>query len=362
MSELIPNLRSLAERWRRLDAQLADPVIIASPAYQHVLAEHARFGRIARPFAEWQRLDDDRLAAQGLLSDPDMKALAREEIAAAEAAQAQLIEDIKGLLVTSDVASARNAILEIRAGTGGDEAALFAGDLARMYGLWCGTHGLKVSPMVVAEGEQGGFKEISFHVTGTTDTGSGAFGLLRFEAGGHRVQRVPATETQGRIHTSAATVAVLPEAEEADIVINPADLEFSTQKSGGAGGQHVNKTESAIRVVHKPSGISILCQEERSQLANRLRAMTWLRARLYEAERERIARERAAARKEQVGSGDRGDRIRTYNFPQNRITDHRINFTGYSLDRYVDGDCDELFKAMVEFEKTRFLREWDGSL
>ncbi len=362
LETLIGHLRGLHERWRRLDAQMADPDIIGTPAYKTVLADHARIGRITGPFAEWSKLDADREAAQELLADPDMRAMAREEIAAAEAQQAELIEAIKGLLVTSDAASGRNAILEIRAGTGGDEAALFAGDLARMYSMWGQRHGLKLQPMIVAEGEKGGFREVSFHVTGTTKDGLGAYGLLRFEFGGHRVQRVPETESQGRVHTSAATVAVLPEAEEADIVINPADLEITTQKSGGAGGQHVNKTESAIRILHKPSGIAVLCQEERSQLSNRLRAMTWIRSRLYEAERERIARERASARKEQVGSGDRGDRIRTYNFPQNRITDHRINFTGYSLDRYIAGDCDELFQAMVSAEKVRFLVEWDGSL
>ena len=362
MSDLTEHLRSLHQRWLRLDAQMADPSIIGTPAYKQVLADHARIGRIMRPFVEWMKLDTDRLAAQELMTDPDMRAMAREEIAEAETRQAALILDIQNLLVTSDVTSARNAILEIRAGTGGDEAALFAGDLARMYTMWVGTHGLKLQTMVVAEGEKGGFKEVSFHVTGTTPTGLGAYGLLRFEAGGHRVQRVPETESQGRVHTSAATVAVLPEAEEADIVINPADLEITTQKSGGAGGQHVNKTESAIRILHRPSGIAVLCQEERSQLSNRIRAMTWIRARLYEAERERIARERANARKDQVGSGERGDRIRTYNFPQNRITDHRINFTGYSLDRYISGDCDELYLAMVESEKVRFLAEWDGSL
>jgi peptide chain release factor 1 len=362
VSDLIGHLRVLHERHRRLDAQMADPAIIASPAYKRVLADHARLGRVVRPFIEWSHIEDERAAAVALLADHEMRAMAREDIAVAEVQQAELIETIKGLLVTSDAASYRNAILEIRAGTGGDEAALFAGDLARMYGMWGQRQGLKLQPMTVAEGEQGGFREISFHVTGTTPEGLGAFGMLRFESGGHRVQRVPETESQGRVHTSAATVAVLPEAEEADVVINPADLEITTQKSGGAGGQHVNKTESAIRILHRPSGIAVLCQEERSQLSNRLRAMTWIRARLFEAERARIAQERAAARKDQVGSGERGDRIRTYNFPQNRITDHRINFTGYSLDRYISGECDELYHAMVEAEKVRFIVEWDGSL
>ena len=361
MSDLIEHLRSLHERWRRLDAQLADPTIIGTPAYQRVLADHGRFGRVVGPFAEWVKLDDNRLAAIELLADPEMRAMAREEIAAAEGTQTQILEDIKGLLVTSDQTSTRNAIMEIRAGTGGDEAALFAGDLARMYTMWGGRSGLKLTPLIVAEGEKGGFKEISFHVTGKTPGGLGAYGLLRFEAGGHRVQRVPETENAGRVHTSAATVAVLPEAEEADVVINPADLEITTQKSGGAGGQHVNKTESAIRILHKPSGIAVLCQEERSQMSNKARALTWIRSRLYEAERERIARERALARKEQVGSGERSDRVRTYSFPQNRITDHRIGYTGYSLDRYMEGYCDDLYEGMVEAEKASFLTSWDGS-
>lgn len=362
MSDLIGHLRVLHERHRRLDAQMADPAIIGTPAYKWVLADHARLGRVVGPFIEWSRIDDQRQAATELLADHEMRAMARDEIADAEIRQTELIDTIKRLLVTSDAASYRNAILEIRAGTGGDEAALFAGDLARMYSMWGQRQGLKLQPMTVYEGEKGGFREISFHVTGTTPEGLGAFGMLRFESGGHRVQRVPETESQGRVHTSAATVAVLPEAEEADVVINPADLEITTQKSGGAGGQHVNKTESAIRILHRPSGIAVLCQEERSQLSNRLRAMTWIRARLYEAERERIARERASARKDQVGSGERGDRVRTYNFSQNRITDHRVNFTGYSLDRYISGECDELYHAMVEAEKVRFIIEWDGSL
>ncbi len=359
---LIPHLVSLHARWRQLAAQMEDPAIIGTPRYQQILRDHARLGRVVDPFIAWQAADAERSGAEALLKDPEMRDLAREEIAEATARGEALLESIRERLATSDDAHQRNAILEIRAGIGGDEAALFAGDLARLYTQWCVPQGLRLTLLTANEGEKGGFKEITFQVTGTTRDGLGAYGLLRFENGGHRVQRVPETEAQGRVHTSAATVAVLPEAEEADVTINTADLDIDTFKASGAGGQHVNKTESAIRITHRPTGVVVACSEERSQGANKDKAMKWLRARLYEAERERLARERAATRKDAVGTGERSDRIRTYNFPQNRITDHRINWTGYSLDRYMDGGCDELLKAMAEHEKAQFLATWDGTL
>jgi peptide chain release factor 1 len=355
MTDLIACLTRLDERWRRLAALMEDPSVIGTPRYQEVLRDHARLGRLVGPFHRQRQALADAAAARDLLADPEMCAEAEAEIVAQEATAAAAFEDIKAALVTADAAGARNAILEIRAGTGGDEASLFAGDLARMYTQWCGNHGLRLEPMTLNEGERGGFKEAIFLVKG-----EGAFARLRYESGGHRVQRVPETEAQGRIHTSAATVAVLPEAEAADVSINPADLDISTCKASGAGGQHVNKTESAIRIVHRPSGLMVFCQEERSQQANREKAMNWLRSRLYDAERARLASARAAERKDQVGSGDRSDRIRTYNFPQNRITDHRINWTGYSLDRYIAGQCDDLYAAMLEAEKARLIAEWDG--
>ena len=355
MADIIASLTVLTERWRQCAAQMEDPTIIASPRYRTILREHARLGRVVEPFLAMRKAEDDVAAARALLSDPDMRAEAEHEIAQGTAHATALLDEIMSLLVTNDEAGSRNAILEIRAGTGGDEACLFAGDLARMYQMWSTRRGLAMRALSLSEGEMGGFKEAVFEIEG-----AGAFAMLRYESGGHRVQRVPATETQGRIHTSAATVAVLPEAEEADVTISPADLEFTSCKASGAGGQHINKTESAVRILHKPSGLVAFCQEERSQQANRDKAMAWLRSRLYEAERERLARERAAARKEQVGSGDRSDRIRTYNFPQNRITDHRINWTGYNLDHYIEGDCDALHAAMVGNDKAEFLARWDG--
>jgi peptide chain release factor 1 len=356
MPDLLSSLARLAERYRELGEQLADGATVASPRYLPLMREHARLGKLMEPYERLVRARADAAAARELLGDPDMKEMAKEEVAANDALAARLLEDIKGLLVQGDATGARDAILEIRAGTGGDEAALFAGDLARLYTMWLPQHGIRLEPISLSEGDHGGFKEAIFLARG-----AGAFSLLRYESGGHRVQRVPATEAQGRIHTSSCTVAVMPEAEEVDVVIRPDDLRIDVYRAGGAGGQHVNKTESAVRITHLPTNTVVTCQDEKSQIANREKAMKVLRARVYEAQREKQERERAALRKDQVGSGDRSDRIRTYNFPQNRITDHRINWTGYSLDRYMEGHCDELRAAMVEAEKARFLDNWDGS-
>jgi peptide chain release factor 1 len=290
---------------------------------------------------------DELTGLNALMDDPatdgEMRALAEEERPAAEEALEKAAQNLKVLLLPKDEADEKSAILEVRAGTGGDEAALFAGDLFRMYARYAELKGWKVEVVSQSEGTAGGFKEIVAEIKGRS-----VFARLKFESGVHRVQRVPATEASGRIHTSAATVAVLPEAEDVDIDINEADLRIDTMRSGGAGGQHVNKTESAVRITHIPSGIAVVVQEERSQHKNRAKAYAVLRARLYDAERQRKDSARAADRRSQVGSGDRSERIRTYNFPQGRVTDHRINLTLYKLEEVIAGTAlDEVIDALV---------------
>ena len=290
---------------------------------------------------------DDLAGVESLLADPatdtEMRALAEDEQRDAKERLEKLEHEIRIALLPKDAADEHGAILELRAGTGGDEAALFVGDLFRMYERYAQLHGWKLELMSASEGTAGGYKEIIASVEGC-----GVFARLKFESGVHRVQRVPATETQGRIHTSAATVAVLPEAQDVDIDINEADLKIDTMRAQGAGGQHVNKTESAIRITHIPTGTIVFVQDERSQHKNRARAMALLRSRLYDERRMKLDSERAADRKAQVGSGDRSERIRTYNFPQGRVTDHRINLTLYKLDRVVAGDAlDEIIDPLI---------------
>jgi peptide chain release factor 1 len=290
-----------------------------------------------------------------LLADPnldaEMRALADDERKTGEERLADLEQKVKIALLPKDAADEKSAILEIRAGTGGDEAALFAGDLFRMYQRYAEGRGWRVEILSASEGTMGGFKEIIAEVVGR-----GVFARLKFESGAHRVQRVPNTETQGRIHTSAATVAVLPEAEDVDIDINDADLKIDTMRAQGSGGQHVNKTESAIRITHMPSGIVVFVQDERSQHKNRARAMALLRAKLYDTERQKLDAERAADRRSQVGSGDRSERIRTYNFPQGRLTDHRINLTLYKLEKIITGEAlDEVIDALITHHQASLL-------
>jgi peptide chain release factor 1 len=316
-----------------------DPVVGKIKAYRAVVSEIA---------------DLDAMLADGA-TDADMRAMANAEKPPLEDRRLALEKDIRVALLPKDAMDERNVIVEIRAGTGGDEASLFAGDLARMYERYAATQGWKSEVISASEGSMGGYKEIILDIKGR-----GAFAKMKFESGVHRVQRVPATEGSGRIHTSAATVAVLPEAEEVDVAINDGDLKIDTMRSQGAGGQHVNKTESAIRITHLPSGIVVMMQEERSQHRNRTKAMTLLRAKLYDAEQQRLHAQRAADRKGQVGSGDRSERIRTYNFPQARVTDHRINLTLYKLPQVMEGEAlDEVIEALVTEHQAELLADTD---
>jgi peptide chain release factor 1 len=325
------------------------------------------FGALSRELSELEgpveairayRAAQDNLAGvEALLADPatdaEMRAMAEEERDSARADLERLEQAIRIVLLPKDAADEKGAILEVRAGTGGDEAALFAGDLFRMYQRYAELKGWKVEVLSASEGTAGGYKEIIAEVVGR-----GVFARLKFESGVHRVQRVPATETQGRIHTSAATVAVLPEAEEVDLDINEADLKIDTMRAQGAGGQHVNKTESAIRITHVPTGTIVFVQDERSQHKNKARAMGLLRSRLYDMERQKLDSDRAADRKAQVGSGDRSERIRTYNFPQGRVTDHRINLTLYKLDKVITGEAlDDVIDPLITEHQASLLAD-----
>lgn len=305
--------------------------------------EHAELKPVADAVEALSRARAERPELEDMArsDDADMSALAREELQALDERLPRLEHEVALLLAPKDKDENASAILEVRAGTGGDEAALFAGDLFRMYQRYAASRGWRVEVESVSEGEMGGYKEIIASVTG-----EGVFGRLKFESGVHRVQRVPDTETQGRIHTSAATVAVLPEAEDVEIEINDADLRIDTYRASGAGGQHVNKTDSAVRITHLPSGI-VVTSSEKSQHQNRAKAMKVLKARLYDQQRTALDAERAEARKSQVGSGDRSERIRTYNFPQGRVTDHRINLTLYTLPKVMEGDLDEMIEALI---------------
>ena len=346
---MLPTLRrkleALAERREELERLLADPAVLGDTARFRALSrEFAQLEPVATTLAAETQARRDLAAAQAMREDPELRELAEEEIEAAQARLAQLEDELSLLLVPKDARDDANLFLEVRAGTGGDEAAIFAGDLFRMYARYAERRGWKVEVESDNPGEHGGYKEIVAKVSGR-----GAFARLKFESGTHRVQRVPATESQGRIHTSAATVAIIAEDEAVDeVAINPADLKIDTFRSSGAGGQHVNKTESAIRITHVPSGIVVENQTERSQHANRERALKRLKAQLLEAERSKQLAAQAETRRLQVGSGDRSQRIRTYNFPQGRITDHRVEgLTLYDLPNIIDGDLDELIERLT---------------
>ena len=333
----------LALRLAELEATLADPRVAADmKRFRELTREHAEAASLVERFRRYEQRERDLAAAQELLDDADMAEMAREEAVEAQADMERLHAELQTALLPRDPDDARNAFLEIRAGTGGDESALFAGDLARMYLRYAERQGWRCELMSENASELGGYKEVVIRIEG-----EGVYGRLRFESGGHRVQRVPATEAQGRIHTSACTVAVLPEPDEAEeIKLNPADLRIDTFRASGAGGQHINKTDSAIRITHLPTGLVAECQDDRSQHRNKAKAMAVLQARLRDKERSERAAKEAATRKGLIGSGDRSDRIRTYNFPQGRLTDHRINLTLYKLDRVMDGELDDVIAAL----------------
>jgi peptide chain release factor 1 len=340
-------LERAEHRFEELAGLLDDPEILGnSQHFRDLSVEYARLQPTASAFADYRRLEQDLGSAEGILTDADsdMRALGQEEITAIRGRLDERDAELQRLLLPRDPRDERNIFLEIRAGTGGDEAAIFAGDLLRMYSRYAEAQGWQIETVNESPGEHGGYREVICRIVGR-----GVFSRLKFESGTHRVQRVPATEAQGRIHTSAVTVAILPELDEVDkIEINPADLRIDTYRSSGAGGQHVNKTDSAVRITHLPSGIVVECQDERSQHKNRSRAMSLLAARLLAAEQEKQLSAQAQSRKLQVGSGDRSERIRTYNFPQGRVTDHRIDLTLYRLAAIMDGALDELLQALSQ--------------
>ncbi len=342
---MLEKLEKIAERFEEIQRLLSDPAVITDQQRFRELGKELRtLEPIVKSFSSYKKALKDFEGSKELLdsvSDPEMKALAQEEYDKLKEPVAELEEKLKVLLVPQDPNDTKNFIMEIRAGTGGEEAALFAADLYRMYTRYAERKGWKVELMDWNETGKGGFKEIIFSVAGEW-----AYGMMKFESGVHRVQRVPETEAQGRVHTSAASVVVLPEVEDVEVEINPADLQFDTFRSGGKGGQNVNKVETAVRITHKPTGIVVACQQERSQFQNRERAMKMLRAKLYEMKMQEQNASVAAARRAMVKSGDRSDKIRTYNFPQNRVTDHRIDLTLYNLTKIIDGDIDEFIEQL----------------
>ena len=358
-----PYLRAQMERFTlrlaELEFLLSREDIMKDMAQFLVLSrEHTDVAAVASRWTRYQARESDLNAAQEMLQDPDMAVMAQEEIDAASAEMTQLEGELQRMLLPKDPDDVRNAFVEIRAGTGGDESALFAGDLLRMYTRYCERRGWKVEIVSESPSELGGYKEVVIRIEGDQ-----VYGALKFESGGHRVQRVPVTETQGRIHTSACTVAVLSEPDELEAIkINPADLRIDTYRASGAGGQHINKTDSAVRITHIPTGIVAECQDGRSQHSNKAQALKVLTARIHEKDRSERAAKDAAERKSLIGSGDRSDRIRTYNFPQGRLTDHRINLTLYKLLTIMEGDLDDVVQALQAYEAAEQLAALELSL
>ena len=349
---MLEKLRSVADRYEELCARSEQPDFYTDPRKAaKLLREKNELEPIVEAYAAYRRAERAMADALELMADPEMKELAQEEFQSAKAEKEELLEKLQILLLPKDPNDDKNVIVEIRGGVGGEESALFAHSLFRMYSMYAAKMGWSVELMNLSETELGGIREVDFVLNGP-----GAYSRMKFESGVHRVQRVPETESGGRVHTSTATVAVLPEMEEVDVAINPADIEMQVYRASGAGGQHVNKTSSAVRLIHKPSGIVVACQEERSQLQNREKCMRLLASKLYEREQERVESAQTGLRRSQVGTGMRNERIRTYNFPQGRVTDHRIGLTVYKIDAVMDGDLEEIINALATADQAEKLK------
>ena len=349
---MLNKLRAVADRYEELCFKAEQPDFYDDPKKAaRLLRERNDLEPIVESYAAYKKAERDILDAQELMNDPEMKDLAQEEFQQAKQAKEELYEKLQILLLPKDPNDEKNVIVEIRGGVGGEESALFAHSLFRMYSMYAASKGWSIELMNLNETELGGVKEVDFVINGR-----GAYSRMKYESGVHRVQRVPETESGGRVHTSTATVAVLPEMEEVDVQINPADIEMQVYRASGAGGQHVNKTSSAVRLIHKPSGIVVACQEERSQLQNREKCMRMLASKLYEIEQERIESEHTGMRRSQVGTGMRNERIRTYNFPQGRVTDHRVGLTLYRIDSIMNGDLDEIINTLATADQAEKLK------
>ena len=349
---MFEKLETVEKRYDELTKMISDPEVISNHTeWQKLMKEHASIEEIVLKFREYKKTKQAMEEAEELMKDPEMKELAEEEYYASKEKLPEIEEELKFLLIPKDPDDDKNIICEIRAGAGGEEAALFAGTLFRMYTMYAERKHWKVEVLNENETGLGGYKEISFMITG-----KGVYSRLKFESGVHRVQRVPDTESSGRIHTSTATVAVLPVVEDVEIEINPADIKMEVFRSSGAGGQHINKTSSAVRLIHEPTGIVVECQTERSQFQNRDNAMKMLRTKLYEIEKQKQDSEISNARKSQVGSGDRSEKIRTYNYPQGRITDHRIGMSIYQMENFLNGDLDEMIDNLIAADRAEKLK------
>ena len=356
---MLEKLKVAEARFEEIEERLSSPDVASDPeAYKNLMKERKNLAPVIEKYREYKKAVSDTEEALALLDEPldsDMREMATEELHSSKAASDRCLEELKILLLPRDPNDDKNVIIEIRGGAGGEEAALFASVLYRMYTMYADTKGFKCSLISLNETGLGGFKEVTFMVEG-----DGAYSRFKFESGVHRVQRVPETESQGRIHTSTVTVAVLPEAEDVEVEINPSDLIFESCKSSGAGGQHINKTESAVRLTHKPTGIVIECQEERSQFKNKDKALKLLRTKLYDMKQTEQAEKIASERKSQVGTGDRSERIRTYNYPQSRVSDHRIGLTLHSLEAFLNGDIEEMIDALITADTAEKLKSSNG--